>query len=190
MAEYAKIEARLAAALERAVRAAERLDGPDETALESLRAELAAEREATARLEARIRELTRTGEAATTARAELERARDSAASETAALREEVEQLHAALAETETLRGECERLQAALVDAGMEAERLRKTSAEVTAAMKVLREAQVADLVDAHLIDKAMKRELDALHAARDSERAEIEAIVAALGPLVGERPDA
>jgi chromosome segregation ATPase len=173
MADYARIEARLAAALERAAAAAKRLDGPDETALASLRAELAAEREATSRLEARLRELAAAGEAASRARSELE-----------AKRVEAED------EVEALRAECERLTASLAEASAEAEVLRKTSANVTSAMKVLREAQTADIADAHLIDKAMKKELDALHAARNSERAEMEAIVAALGPLVEEAQNA
>ena len=173
MAEYAKIEARLSAALERAARAAERLDGPDEAALASLRAELTAEREATSRLEARIRELTAAGEAASGAKADLEAARARAEDEASGLREE-----------------CARLAAALEEQSGLIERLQKTSNDVTAAMKVLREAQIADLVDAHLIDKAMVKELSALHAARDSERAEMEAIVAALAPLVEEKQDA
>jgi chromosome segregation ATPase len=167
MAEYARIEARLSAALERAAAAAQRLGGPDETALASLRAELTAEREAGSRLEARIRELTKAGEAASGARADVEAARDRAD-----------------AEAEGLRDECERLRESLAEQSAQLERLQKTSNELTAAMKVLREAQIGDLVDAHLIDKAMKKELDALHAARESERAEMEAIVAALAPLM------
>jgi chromosome segregation ATPase len=173
MGEYAKIETRLAEALRRASKAAERLDGPDEAALASLQAELAAEREAASRLEARIREMTAEADAAKAARKELEAARASAEEETA-----------------TVRAESERLEASLTEQSMLLERLQKTSAELTGAMKVLREAQTADLVDAHLIDRAMKKELDALHAARESERAEMEAIVAALAPLMEETQNA
>ncbi len=173
VAEFATIEKRLRTALDRAEAAASRLGGPDEAALSSLKAELAAEREAAARLEAKVRELGAAGEAATGERAEIETARARAEEE-----------------AETLRAECARLRGEVEAQSGMIERLQKTSNEVTAAMKVLREAQTADLVDAHLIDKAMRRELDALHAARESERAEIDAIVAALGPLAEEQHNA
>ncbi len=173
MGDYAKIETRLAQALRRAAEAAERLEGADETAIASLQAELTAEREATARLEARIKQMTGESEAADNARKELEAARARAEEDTA-----------------SAHAECERLEAALTEQSTLVERLQKTSADVTAAMKVLREAQTADLVDAHLIDRAMQKELDALHAARDSERAEMEAIVTALAPLMEETQNA
>ncbi|MBM9596040.1 hypothetical protein [Roseitranquillus sediminis] len=156
MAEIDELQARIAAALDQASKTVERLGGPDESALESLRAELEAERAATKQLEERVR----------------------------ALRSENE------AGQKKLQDEVEAMRDALAAQSSAAERLKRVNGELTATMKVLREAQTADLVDAHLIDKAMKKELDALHAAQEADRAEMAAILSALEPMMQESQDA
>lgn len=64
--------------------------------------------------------------------------------------------------------------------GAEVVRLRKTSAAMREELAVLRGAEVPD---AHLINRAMLAELEALRAERSAEAAELAAIVAELEPL-------
>ena len=200
MADFEAVKDRIAAALDRAVAAADRLDRDGDTALSSLRAELEAERQATTRLEARLVE---EGELRKRQNGELEELRGErdalqsdleAAKEAADRSEELAALKLARESAETdaasLRAECDRLRTALEEQAGLAERLKKVNGEVTATLKMLREAQAADLVDAHMIDKAMKKELDALHAARAQDRADIEALLSALEPVMEESENA
>ncbi|WP_101068147.1 hypothetical protein [Roseovarius salinarum] len=54
--------------------------------------------------------------------------------------------------------------------------------------RALREANAAGLADPELIDTAMRAELEGLNAARETDRAEIEAVFATLGQAVNGTP--
>ncbi|WP_149142325.1 hypothetical protein [Gemmobacter caeruleus] len=70
--------------------------------------------------------------------------------------------------------------------GLELHRLRKGTIQLREALRVLREGQEAGTVDSAMINKAMMAELEALRAARSSETAELDEIIAELVLLVGE----
>ncbi|THH38358.1 hypothetical protein E4Z66_01950 [Aliishimia ponticola] len=78
---------------------------------------------------------------------------------------------------------------AKVDAlDLELQRLRKANSALREANAALREANEAGVGDAHLINKAMVAELEALRAARSADVAEASAILTALAPVLS--PDA
>ncbi|WP_159965580.1 hypothetical protein [Profundibacterium mesophilum] len=54
----------------------------------------------------------------------------------------------------------------------------------------LREANRAGMAEPGLIDEAMRTELEALRAERDSDRAELEALLGALAPLITKEKEA
>jgi regulator of replication initiation timing len=118
--------------------------------------------------------------------------------ELAAAKEENAALHARLGamQTEWSEGagrtaaDVERLGAELDAAIEEAARLRQVNDALRESNRALREAAVAALPDAGLVDAAMRTELDALRTARDADRAELDAILATLEPLVEERTHA
>ncbi|MCV2880847.1 hypothetical protein [Actibacterium sp. XHP0104] len=66
----------------------------------------------------------------------------------------------------------------------EIDRMRRVNAELRASNAALREANAGGLGDDSLINQAMQAELDALRAVRDSDRAELDQILAELTPLV------
>lgn len=63
-------------------------------------------------------------------------------------------------------------------------RLRKVSGELRLNNAALREAASEGLVEPHLINKSMMAELEALRAAQAADRAELDAILGALEPMV------
>lgn len=71
--------------------------------------------------------------------------------------------------------------------GLELQRMRKTAIQLRETLRAILEAQPKDAVDAHLINKSMLAELDALRATRATETAEIDEILAELAPLIEER---
>ncbi len=71
--------------------------------------------------------------------------------------------------------------------GLELQRMRKTAIQLRETLRAILEAQPKDAVDAHLINKAMLAELDALRATRATETAEMDEILAELAPLLEER---
>lgn len=71
--------------------------------------------------------------------------------------------------------------------GLELQRMRKTAIQLRETLRAILEAQPKDAVDAHLINKAMLAELDALRATRATETAEMDEILAELTPLLQER---
>ncbi len=73
---------------------------------------------------------------------------------------------------------------------LELQRLRKANQELTDACAALREANQEGVGEPHLINTAMLAELEGLRAARASDIAEADAILAALEPLVKEAADA
>jgi len=76
---------------------------------------------------------------------------------------------------------------ALLD--IELQRVRRANQELTNACAALRAANFEGVGDAHLINKAMLAELEALRAARAADVAESSAILAALTPLVNGAAD-
>lgn len=70
--------------------------------------------------------------------------------------------------------------------GIELQRMRKTAIALREQMRALREAALAGMADAHMINKSMLAELEALRATRITETAELDEILAELGPLVAE----
>lgn len=73
---------------------------------------------------------------------------------------------------------------------LELQRLRKANQQLTEACSALREANQEGVGEPHLINTAMQAELEALRAARASDVAEADAILAALEPLVKEAQSA
>ncbi|WP_300058148.1 hypothetical protein [uncultured Roseobacter sp.] len=72
---------------------------------------------------------------------------------------------------------------------LELQRLRRANAQLTEACEALRAANAEGVGEPHLINTAMKAELEALRAARAAEIAEADEIIAALTPLL-ETPQA
>ena len=66
----------------------------------------------------------------------------------------------------------------------ELQRLREVNQQLTENNRALREACESGQVDAALINQAMLAELESLRAARAAEKAEIEAAMAAIEPLL------
>jgi hypothetical protein len=85
-----------------------------------------------------------------------------------------------------LHDKIDRLTRQLDVQGLELQRMRRASAALRDQLAALRAAQAAGATEAHLINKAMAAELDALRAERLTEVAEIDEILAALDPHIAE----
>jgi DNA repair exonuclease SbcCD ATPase subunit len=70
--------------------------------------------------------------------------------------------------------------------GLEVQRLRKANVQLAEANAALRETRIADMTDPSAINRSLAAELDALRADRRAELAELEDVIAALAPLVGD----
>lgn len=70
--------------------------------------------------------------------------------------------------------------------GIELQRMRKTAIALREQMRALREAALAGVADAHMINKSMLAELEALRATRATETAELDEVLAELGALITE----
>lgn len=160
MSDITELESRITAALERIGKSAD--------ALRAAPAEVAPAEDEDA-----IARLTEALEAEKTANAQLEERvkaiRDKQESQIA-------QLEARLAKLTARAGGAE----------AEIERLRRVNAELRSNTTALRAANAEGLGDAHLINKSMQAELDALRTLRDGDRSELDEIIAELEPLAGE----
>ncbi|OIP85855.1 MAG: hypothetical protein AUK37_03765 [Rhodobacterales bacterium CG2_30_65_12] len=87
---------------------------------------------------------------------------------------------------ETLAAEVERLRALLVEEEAAVSRLARVNAELRANTVALREAIAEGLAEPHLVNKAMMAELEALRAAQGADRAELDAVLGEIGPLVAD----
>lgn len=87
---------------------------------------------------------------------------------------------------EALAGEVERLRGLLVEEEAAVSRLARVNAELRANNAALREAVSAGVAEPHLVNKSMMAELDALRAAQGADRAELDAVLGELAPLVAE----
>lgn len=159
MSDITELERRITAALERIVNGVEVLSAraPQENGNDS--ADMAALKEAL--------------EAEKSANAQLEERvkaiRDKQDSQVAQLETRVAKLSARAEAAET-----------------ELARLRRVNTQLRESNAALRTANAGGLGDAHLINKAMQAELDALRTLRDGDRAELDEIISALEPLAGE----
>jgi chromosome segregation ATPase len=70
--------------------------------------------------------------------------------------------------------------------GLELQRMRKTTIQLREQLRTLHQAASAGLVEPQMVNKAMLAELDALRATRHTEVAEMDEILAELGPLIEE----
>lgn len=74
--------------------------------------------------------------------------------------------------------------------GIEVQRMKASNIALRENNRVLREALEAGAGDAHLINKSMVAELDALRASRLTEMAELDDVMAELRPLIEDRTHA
>lgn len=85
-----------------------------------------------------------------------------------------------------LEAEVAKLSKALATRDSEVRQLRGVNDALRQSNKSLRDANRQTLGDAHLINTSMMSELDALRAARASDRAEIDEILATIEPVLKE----
>ena len=110
---------------------------------------------------------------------------------TAQLEERIKALHAREEQaTAGLRAELETTRTAMAQLDAELQRLRKASDQLRDSVAKLREANAAGVAEPHLINKAMLAELESLRAARATDVAEADAIIAAMAPLLAQDADA
>lgn len=83
-----------------------------------------------------------------------------------------------------MQGQADKASAAVAALDAELQQLRQVNAELRKNNAALREANAAGVGDAHLINKSLQSELDALHAERCAEAAEARAVLGALEPLL------
>lgn len=83
-----------------------------------------------------------------------------------------------------LRERVEEGEARMAQLDIELQRVRRANAQLSDACAALRDANAEGVGDAHLINKAMLAELEALRAARAADVAEASVILASLQPLV------
>jgi predicted RNase H-like nuclease (RuvC/YqgF family) len=82
------------------------------------------------------------------------------------------------------RNSLREVKAAMERLDAELQKLRQVNEQLRASNAALREANAEGVGEPHLINKAMLTELEALRAARKTDRAENAAIIAALDPLL------
>ena len=110
---------------------------------------------------------------------------------TAQLEERIKTLHER-EETATaaLQSELDETRGAMARLDDELQRLRKASDQLRDSVTKLREANAAGVAEPHLINKAMLAELETLRAARATDVAEADAIMATMAPLLAPEDDA
>ena len=87
---------------------------------------------------------------------------------------------------EKLASEVERLRGLLEGEEAVVARLRRVNAELRSNNGALREAIAEGVAEPHLVNKSMMAELEALRAAQAADRAELDAVLGELGPLMAE----
>jgi chromosome segregation ATPase len=83
-----------------------------------------------------------------------------------------------------LEAEAKELRAALAEKDGQLQRMREVNATLRSSNTALREANAEGLADAGLVNAAMSAEIDALRALTDESRAEIDAVLAQIEPLI------
>jgi chromosome segregation ATPase len=161
MSDIAELERRIAAALDRIGSGVEGLSAESGNAEAEARDEdiaeisrlsdaLAAEKDANAQLEARVKDL-----------------REKQDTVIGALQDEVQKLRDEMTRHDS-----------------ELHRIKRVNDQLRANNSSLREANEAGVSDPHLINKAMLSELEALRVSHEADRAEMDAILDELKPLV------
>lgn len=89
-----------------------------------------------------------------------------------------------------LQAEIDRLKQELADAEIQAQRMRRTNTQLRQSIQALRESAEEGVSEPHLINQAMMSELEGLRVAREGDRAEMDAILGELKPLLEEKSDA
>lgn len=168
--DIANLQRRLGAALERIGSGVEQLERPrptgpaiDPDAHARLQEDLRAERETNAQMEERLR----------------------------AQRDKIDRMERehqqALAEAERGHREAlDRMRQELADAEIQAQRIRRTNTQLRNSIQALREATEAGVAEPHLINDAIMSELESLRVAREGDRAELDAILGELKPMLEE----
>lgn len=87
-----------------------------------------------------------------------------------------------------LRARVEELTRQLDDQGLELSRMRQTTIQLRETLRAMREQQQGQ-VEAHLLNKAMLAELEALRAVRASEVIELEQLISELVPILEANAD-
>jgi len=90
----------------------------------------------------------------------------------------------------TLEAEVAKLRREMARHDNDLNRLKQVNAELRANNQALRAANAEGLGDAGLINTGLESELDGLRASHDADRAELDAILGELKPLVEARTDA
>lgn len=160
MTDISDLQSRITAALDRIGQGLEALERPAMAPAES------GDSEEVARLTAALEE-------ERTANAQLEE-------RVRAIREKQENA------VETLASEVERLRGLLQEEEAAVSRLARVNAELRANNAAMREAIEAGLAEPHLVNKSLMAELEALRAAQGADRAELDAVLGELGPLIAE----
>lgn len=89
-----------------------------------------------------------------------------------------------------MTAEADRLKALLDAMEADRQRLKAVNDALRNANQALREANADGLPDAHLINTAIMTELEALRTVRESDRVELNGIIAALAPIADEEEQA
>ncbi|MEM1386924.1 MAG: hypothetical protein AAGG54_04885 [Pseudomonadota bacterium] len=84
----------------------------------------------------------------------------------------------------------ERVTQELEAAEDQAGKLRRTNTQLSQSVQALREAAEGGVVEAHLINQAMVSELEGLRVAREGDRAEMDALLGQLRPLLKDEQNA
>lgn len=85
---------------------------------------------------------------------------------------------------ETLEARAQDAETRMSQLDTDLQRLRRANAQLSEACEALRDANQEGVGEAHLINKAMMAELEALRAARAAEISHADTVLAALGPLL------
>lgn len=165
VAEIAELEQRIKDAMDRIGAGLDGLNAAGGGS-EALQEALETEKMANAQLEERIRSLRDTHDA------QLQEVKAGMADRMASLEAQVEQM------TTDLN-----------DAKSQTRALRQSNQRLQASLQSLREAGSGE-VEPHLINHAMMSELEALRASRQSDQAELDEILGALKPMLGEQNNA
>ncbi len=83
-----------------------------------------------------------------------------------------------------LQDEVQKLREEMIRHDSDVQRIKRVNAQLRANNSSLREANEAGVSDPHLINKAMLSELEALRVSHEADRAEMDAILDELKPLV------
>lgn len=125
---------------------------------------------------------------------EFERLTEALAAEKLATAQLEERLRAQREKIERLereaRIEAGKLKQELADAEIQAQRMRRTNTQLRQSIQALREAVEAGVSEPHLVNQAMMSELEGLRVAREGDRAEMDAILGELKPLLEEPSNA